>query len=91
LGLDGFKAHTRPVRLAYQPPASSTFFSQNKPASSALLSEQTSASQPNRLTELTFLRAVSFACNFGVLLVKISNYYLLFIEATRRELVISLT
>jgi hypothetical protein len=44
----------RPVRLAYQPPASTTFpseqtsyqqpilFSQNKPASSTLLSEQTS-------------------------------------------------
>jgi hypothetical protein len=38
----------RPVRLAYQPPASSTFLSQQtshqQPASSTLLSEQTSTS-----------------------------------------------
>jgi hypothetical protein len=38
----------RPVRLAYQPPVSSTFLSQQtsqqQPASSALLSEQTSTS-----------------------------------------------
>jgi hypothetical protein len=41
-----------PVRLAYQPPASSTFVSQQtshqQPASSTFLSEQTSTShQPN--------------------------------------------
>jgi hypothetical protein len=40
--------HKRPVRLAYQPPASSTFLSQQishqQPASSTLLSEQTSTS-----------------------------------------------
>jgi hypothetical protein len=39
---------TRPVRLAYQPPASSTFLSQQtshqQPASTTLLSEQTSTS-----------------------------------------------
>jgi hypothetical protein len=47
-----------PVRLAYQPPASSTFLSQQtshqQPASNTFLSEQTSTShqpteQPNRL------------------------------------------
>jgi hypothetical protein len=49
-----------PVRLAYQPPASSTFLSQQnshqQPANNTLLSEQTSTShqppatsQPNRL------------------------------------------
>jgi hypothetical protein len=39
---------TRPVRLAYQPPASSTFLSEQtshqQPASSIFLSEQTSTS-----------------------------------------------
>jgi hypothetical protein len=49
---------TRPVRLAYQPPASSTFLSEQtshqQPASSTLLSEQTSIShQP--LTSGTLL------------------------------------
>jgi hypothetical protein len=43
----------RPVRLAYQPPASSTFLSQQtghqQSASSIFLSEQTSTSQTNRL------------------------------------------
>jgi hypothetical protein len=43
----------RPVRLAYQPPASSAFLSQQishqQPANNTLLSEQTSTSQPNRL------------------------------------------
>jgi hypothetical protein len=41
--------------LAYQPPANSTFLSEQtshqQPASSTLLSEQTSTSQPNRLDE----------------------------------------
>jgi hypothetical protein len=41
------------VRLAYQPPASSTFLSQQishqQSASSTFLSEQTSTSQTNRL------------------------------------------
>jgi hypothetical protein len=46
---------SRPVRLAYQPPASSTFLSQQtnhqQPASSIFLSEQTSIShQPNGLS-----------------------------------------
>jgi hypothetical protein len=51
----------RPVRLAYQPPASSTFLSEQtshqQPASSTLLSEQTSTShQPpaNRTSYLWF-------------------------------------
>jgi hypothetical protein len=43
-----FRVAKRPVRLAYQPPASSTFLSQQtshqQPASSTLLSEQTSTS-----------------------------------------------
>jgi hypothetical protein len=41
-------ANTRPVRLAYQPPASSTFLSEQisyqQPANSTFLSEQTSTS-----------------------------------------------
>jgi hypothetical protein len=48
-------ANPRPVRLAYQPPASSTFLSEQishqQPASSTLLSEQTSTSQPNRVNK----------------------------------------
>jgi hypothetical protein len=43
----------RPVRLAYQPPLSSTFLSEQishqQSASSTFLSEQTSTSQTNRL------------------------------------------
>jgi hypothetical protein len=47
-----FSAGNQPVRLAYQPPASSTFLSEQtshqQPASSTFLSEQTSTShQPN--------------------------------------------
>jgi hypothetical protein len=42
------KAELRPVRLAYQPPASNTFLSEQishqQPASSTFLSEQTSTS-----------------------------------------------
>jgi hypothetical protein len=45
---DTMPGDTSPVRLAYQPPASSTFLSQQtshqQPASSTLLSEQTSTS-----------------------------------------------
>jgi hypothetical protein len=46
----------RPVRLAYQPPASSTFLSEQtshqQPASSTFLSEQISTShQPNELAD----------------------------------------
>jgi hypothetical protein len=50
----------RPVRLAYQPPASSTFLSQQtshqQPASSTLRSEQTSTSHqpPANRTGLAF-------------------------------------
>jgi hypothetical protein len=44
-----------PVRLAYEPSASSTFLSHQtshqQPVSSTLLSEQTSTSQPNRLLD----------------------------------------
>jgi hypothetical protein len=43
----------QPVRSAYQPPANSTFLSEQtshrQPVSSNLLSEQTSTSQPNRM------------------------------------------
>jgi hypothetical protein len=54
----------RPVRLAYQPPASSTFLSQQishqQPANSTFLSEQTSTtsatSQTNRLMIVTCFR-----------------------------------
>jgi hypothetical protein len=47
---------SNPVRLAYQPSASSTFFSEHtshhQPASSTFLSEQTSTShQPNEQAE----------------------------------------
>jgi hypothetical protein len=50
----------RPVRLAYQPPAGSTFFSQNKPATSnqpaVLLSQNKPAtSQTNRLRKRVFI------------------------------------
>jgi hypothetical protein len=46
----------QPVRLVYQPPASSTFLSEQtshqQPASSTLLSEQTSTShQPNKQSD----------------------------------------
>jgi hypothetical protein len=47
--------HVRRVRLAYQPPASSTFISQQtnhqKPANSIFLSKQTSTSQTNMLVK----------------------------------------
>jgi hypothetical protein len=50
--LRGWEAEQRPVRLAYQPPASSTFLSEQtshqQPASSTYLSEQ-ATSQTNRL------------------------------------------
>jgi hypothetical protein len=45
----------RPVRLAYQPPANSTFLSEQtshqQPASSTLLSEQTSTNHQHQPTE----------------------------------------
>jgi hypothetical protein len=47
--------HVRSVRLAYQPPASSTFISQQtnhqQPANSTFLSKQTSTSQTNMLVK----------------------------------------
>jgi hypothetical protein len=50
------KGERRPVRSAYQPPASITFLSEQtshqQPANSTFLSEQTSTShQPNEQTE----------------------------------------
>jgi hypothetical protein len=52
LVLEQLTSVVRPVRLAYQPPASSTFLSEQtshqQPVSSTFLSEQTSTShQPN--------------------------------------------
>jgi hypothetical protein len=54
-GKDKFRC--RPVRLAYQPPASSTFLSEQtshqQPASSTFLSEQISHHQPASSTFLS--------------------------------------
>jgi hypothetical protein len=71
--------HLRPVRLAYQPPVSSTFLSEQtshqQPASSTLLSEQTSTShQPTANRTGCLLRDTTFIyigiSNFGWKLVK---------------------
>jgi hypothetical protein len=54
----------RPVRLSYQPPANSTFLSEQinhqQPASNTFLSEQTSTShQPNEQTDPPYMHAIS--------------------------------
>jgi hypothetical protein len=66
----------KPVRSAYQPPASSTFLSertsnQPQPASSTLLSEQTSTSHQPPAN-----RTGSFLVNYDVPMQNLAKYYL---------------